>query len=178
MPHFDGIRCWRGGCEGRSSMRPSITLLTALAASFFGATMLACGGTTDALSSADEEGHTTPLSATYCPGAHLDAARVGTCTEPYLIRHGRACDAHGEVCPSIDLLHGDCRCEAGAWSCTRPDLPTGYDPYPDCTDRGVTGGGACYLEGSTCLPETAAMCFTSNVPMCTCRGHSWSCSAY
>lgn len=154
-------------------MRP--LFLTFLGSTLLALACAACGSTSDSAQAfhADQ----TPLSTAACPGVHLETARVKACTEPYRIRHGRPCDSGGpkKVCPSVDLLHGDCLCDSGSWSCEAPMLPEGYDPYPDCPDEGVERGAACYLESSTCLPASVAACFTSEVPLCTCTGHSWSC---
>lgn len=155
-------------------MRVAVLSLTAL---LLGAPTFACSGAVDASSAGPPATRTAVRATTLCPGVRLDLDRVKTCTDPFRIRHGHACDAADSenVCPSADLLHGDCRCQGGTWSCQEPAPPAGYDPYPDCPDKGVSSGAACYLEGSTCLPAAAAACFTSKVPLCTCSGHSWAC---
>ena len=157
-------------CLPMRAVLPLTTFVLAVSA-------IACTNAVDASAGPPLE-RTAVRTVALCPGVRLDVDRVKTCTEPFRIRHGRACDASQTqlVCPSVDLLHGDCRCQDGAWECEEQAPPAGYDPYPDCPDQGVSTGAACYLEGSTCLPAAAATCFTSKVPLCACSNHSWTCS--
>ena len=146
-----------------------------LGSSILGGMMLACSGAVESSPGSGGEGPPATQTSTLCAGSRIDAERTTGCTDPYRIRHGHACSTPDELCPSANLLQGECRCDDGTWSCAKPSPPDGYDPYPDCSDRGVTTGDACYLESSTCLAASATACFTSNVPLCVCTGHSWDC---
>jgi len=139
------------------------------------AAALATGCSSDATSTGSAS---TPTSVArterLCAGKPLDQATVASCPAPAGVRPGRACEG-AAACPSPNLLFGTCRCDGGSWSCDAPTPPKGYDPYPDCVDEGVETGAACYLESSTCLPATASVCFTQDVPLCRCENHAWHC---
>jgi hypothetical protein len=138
-------------------------------ASFF---TMAC--TANVTSAEQTSGQTTETRAAHlCAGQHVAQDRVAACPAPAGVRPGRACDV-AFTCPSPNLLFGQCKCAAGSWVCDG-EPPKDYDPYPDCPDEGVSPDAACFSEASKCLPVTASACFTSGVPLCTCKDHAWKC---
>ncbi len=140
-----------------------------------GVTVLTTGCSSDAASSQPAVEQTSiARTARLCAGNHVDQAQVASCPAPAGVRPGRVCEVN-VACPSPNLLFGTCHCDSGTWRCEQASAPKGYDPYPDCLDEGVEAGTACYLESSTCLPASAGACFTRDVPLCRCEGHSWKC---
>ena len=130
------------------------------------------------------ETHATTSESLSCPGERVAVDDPEACPAPSAVRAGRACGKAQARCPSVDLVEGSCTCEGspassagafgGVWRCDAAP-PADYDPFPDCPDEGVLDGDACYANGNTCIPTTAGLCFTSRVPLCTCKGHSWRC---